>query len=1112
MNATVRDSCSTILWILALACWLGAVPARAATSAHLSITDYVGSQSCTVCHANAALEVMATSHWTWEHTNSVTGQVLGKNNVINNYCIAVPSNEPRCTSCHVGWGYSDKNFDFSDATRVDCLSCHDTTGEYKKFPTGSGYPVMGAPKEFPAGSGNIWPVVDLVKVAQNVGKTSRATCGSCHFYGGGADAVKHGDLDSSMGNPTRDLDVHMGVDGANFSCAKCHKGDHHQIPGTRYAKDYTDAKMCESCHTTTPHKDSKPIIDLHTERVACQTCHIPEFARGSKSTKMTWDWSTAGVMGTNGKPLVVKNEKGETIYDGQKGTFTWERDVVPEYVWFNGGATYVTLDDSVEAGQMVYINRLHGGFDDPKSKIFPVKRFWAIQPYDAGLGRLAVPNLFPDNASDVNAYWKAYNWTNALASGMAYMDRPFSGEVGFVESEMYWIQNHMVAPKEKALSCAACHTETDGRLDFAALGYEPEEVAFLQSVAPWSGSDHSGRFVMGYEGPASCTKCHDGKVEEVMSSVHYTWRTPNPKLAYPGGGSHGMVDRFCALVGASAMVNYYADLGDHKGSSACGKCHVGQGLPFPDPATGLFTQHQKDGIDCLVCHADTDHYDMTGDGIYDERDADATHRALKTDSGTGRRYWFQDRSLKAAETVGGRVSVEACLRCHEHGQAAPDYKRGTPYNPMYDDHAAAGLLCTDCHKVAEHKMARGSRVSDMHAWERQDVEVDCVNCHGQKPHPEWPDNPAYVPYNEHAQFISCEACHIPWTSGASRRIWASTFGVTSGPEAEIPKLDPETGLYEPYSEYSSEYASRPSYRWFNGNVSMLAEPIHDVTAWDFRVAGKTTPGARIYPFRHIVSGMVMDRRGFAYDPNFSTNFTMAAAMDAMAGPMQMMGFMRPEGLNERERAVLSQFPNLLNFDKEHYVRTGDVKGAVDIGLGRLAMLMSGQDAFGMPPTALAAVGSNLWSGDVLGLDLPNNPADPTFDPDAGPTQATGSFISLSHAIRRQGALKCADCHSSRSVLNYQALGYAPEVGQHLKSMFDKVQFLTTTRKPGGLALRWSAIPGRTYQLLSSPDLSSATWTPLGAPKRTINVWMEQVVAETVLTNASRMFFRIQEAP
>ncbi|MBV5331322.1 cytochrome C, partial [bacterium] len=86
---------------------------------------------------------------------------------------------------------------------------------------------------------------------------------------------------------------------------------------------------------------------------------------------------------------------------------------------------------------------LQGNIEDPKARIFPVKRFTGRQPYDATTKNLAVAHLF---GSDSNAYWKTYNWTNALTAGMTYVGRQFSGNVGYVETEMLWIQNHMVAP------------------------------------------------------------------------------------------------------------------------------------------------------------------------------------------------------------------------------------------------------------------------------------------------------------------------------------------------------------------------------------------------------------------------------------------------------------------------------------------------------------------------------------------------------------------------------------------------------------------------------------------------------------------------------------------
>lgn len=1091
-------------WSVSALLLLGlALPAGAQPAIHSLLVNYTNTGTCLRCHGKDGLiagedragEVMKTVHWTWTATNQAPGhtQVMGKKNIINNYCIALTSNEPRCTSCHIGIGWRDNTFDFNNATNIDCLVCHDTTGTYKKTPTGAGAPD---------------PSVNLVNVATHAGKTSRATCGSCHFNGGGGDAVKHGDLDTSLTNPSRELDVHMGVDGANMACATCHQSmaagaSAHDMVGSRYSKAVPDNWLCEDCHSPTPHWNTGNGVyyNAHTGRVGCQTCHIPHFARGGKATKMSWDWSTAGTKGTNGSLLLVKDTYGNVTYDTMKGTFNWASNVVPDYVWFDGSVVWAEINTRLDPTRTNTLNQLLGNKGESRARIMPVKRFTAVQPYDAGSNTLVVPHLFPLTAGDTNAYWKGYNWTNAIGAGMAAVGRTFSGQMGWVQTEMYWVQNHMVAPKEEALTCIDCH-RANGRIPFAKLGYEPDRVALLTNLSMIVGLDHTARFGTNYTGSADCLRCHPGRETEVMDSTHYLWRTTNSHLAYPGGGSHGMIDRFCALVGSSAMLNYYADLGAHKGSSACGKCHVADQLPFPDPKTGQFTQSQKNGIDCLICHAAN--YDFNGDGQYTDTDKEATHRLLTTNSVTGRREWFQDRSLKAAESVGQKVGVAQCLRCHEHGQAAPDYKRGTPYAPEHDVHAAAGVLCTDCHKVDHHKMARGSRVTDMHAWERPNVEVDCSNCHGSAPH----KDPALAQYNQHTGLIACETCHIPWTSGASRRIWAPTFGITNGPEANIPVWDPVGQVYEPYSVYTPAYDSRPAYRWFNGDVSMLAEPVNDMRAWDSVVATKDTPGAKIYPFRYIVSGMILDRRGFGYDPNYSTNYTMLAAMDAMAGPLKQMGFMRPTGLMPQERAVLAQFPNLLTFDKETYVHTGNIREAVNVGLGRMGLLMSGQDPWAVPADTLSSIGAGFWSGDVLGLDLPNNPMDPTFNPAAPPTEVTGSFISLNHAIKKTGALHCNDCHSASGVMDFKALSYPPQKTQFLQTLLQSPSF-SAQATGEGLALRWYTIPGQSYQVEYTTNLTANVWAPAGPAFVATSEWTTNTVPASQLSGHPQMFLRVK---
>ena len=59
-------------------------------------------EACLECHTEAAKQVHATKHWTWEFVNPNTKQRLGKKNVINNVCTATKSNQSFCSACHVG--------------------------------------------------------------------------------------------------------------------------------------------------------------------------------------------------------------------------------------------------------------------------------------------------------------------------------------------------------------------------------------------------------------------------------------------------------------------------------------------------------------------------------------------------------------------------------------------------------------------------------------------------------------------------------------------------------------------------------------------------------------------------------------------------------------------------------------------------------------------------------------------------------------------------------------------------------------------------------------------------------------------------------------------------
>ena len=337
-------------------------------------------KACLSCHNLAAHQVMDSLHWKLDTVSPTTGKRLGKMHAVNNFCGSPISNEPRCTSCHIGYGWKDKHFDASKEENVDCLACHDTTGTYKKVATDAGHPLY-EPREIPPGSGKIVQPPDLTKIAKHVGKPGRENCGSCHFYGGGGDAVKHGDLDSSMGKPKKTLDVHMGTDGQNMSCADCHTFNNHQPSGSRYTtratdphgidlpKDDHDRATCQSCHGQVPHKKAK--LNDHTDRVACQTCHIPEFARGGIATKTWWDWSTAGKRGPDGKPLFIKDEKGRLTYSAEKGDFEYGENVRPTYKWYNGVVRHMNFDDKIDDSKVLEVNPVEGAANDPKARIWP---------------------------------------------------------------------------------------------------------------------------------------------------------------------------------------------------------------------------------------------------------------------------------------------------------------------------------------------------------------------------------------------------------------------------------------------------------------------------------------------------------------------------------------------------------------------------------------------------------------------------------------------------------------------------------------------------------------------------------------------------------------------
>ncbi len=428
--------------------------------------------ACLSCHSEAATQFHRTIHWTWQASANGEEAKYGKAaQSLNNFCISANMNQDTsCLSCHPGWGTSLES-------GINCLNCHSR----KKVNWDEAVEDLAAFTE--AGDADSLEIAaeiraELQAAAQDIGRPQRQNCGSCHFIGGGGDGVKHGDLDTSLIKPTKALDVHMGVDGQNFDCTRCHTTTQHNIAGRVYTRpaatdrksliedDLTSKITCESCHSATPHAEGSKAND-HTDRVACQTCHIPRMAR-ELPTKMTWDWSEAGQL-RDGKKYYTKDEFGKKDYMSIKGRFTWAKNIEPEYFWYNGTIKSVTAKDMIDPGRTVALSWPEGDPSDANSRIAPFKVHRARQPYDKVHKTLLVPML----SGGEDGYWKTLDWQRALAAGQAANGLPYSGAFDFVDTTYVFPTTHMVAPKEETLACNECHTRHEGRLKNVAGIYMP---------------------------------------------------------------------------------------------------------------------------------------------------------------------------------------------------------------------------------------------------------------------------------------------------------------------------------------------------------------------------------------------------------------------------------------------------------------------------------------------------------------------------------------------------------------------------------------------------------------------------------------------------------------
>lgn len=473
----------------------------AATRAHSGIMEYTGPQTCVACHKTEAQQVHASVHYQQSgmtpNVTNITGPAGKSNGAMNTYCGSIRTSPFfTCAGCHVGNGLPPSTeMTMEQLNNIDCLMCHQDDYARKGAPPYEDVLVTGAdglPKTISIpveATFRFMPDeskmnISILEAARTVHRTTRKTCLRCHAGASGSDGGKRGDLSSATINPSRHSDVHMSPAGYDLVCADCHNAGNHRFDGRGLdlrPNDTANAFSCTKCHNAAPHSQAN--LDQHTDHVACQSCHIPSYAKDI-STEMVRDWTVPHFSAK------ACSGRGGWVPDEVRAS-----NVTPVYRWFNGTSKVYNL------GQIPSENAIgekefgvpNGDVTDPDAKIYPMKEHRSVSAQHNASGEMIPHSTFE--------FFTTSSFDLAVKEGM--QREGMTGSYTLTPVHTYQTINHGVEDHSNALVCNDCHGVANGTSSSTRMNLQADLGYGLKQ-----------------DEQKLCVECHEPKEPKTFINVH----------------------------------------------------------------------------------------------------------------------------------------------------------------------------------------------------------------------------------------------------------------------------------------------------------------------------------------------------------------------------------------------------------------------------------------------------------------------------------------------------------------------------------------------------------------------------------------------------------------